>query len=111
MTTMTDWTKTKLNHSQVVLTKADLAKLPALYSQDGKGEDAIAQVHFFSCGGYDFWATEFDPATGELFGVARIHEREFGYVTVQEFVSMAKAMFPIERDLHWTPKPLKECGK
>ena len=101
-----DWTTVKLNHSQKLLTKADLALLPALYSQDGKGETAICQVHFFY-GGYDFWATEFDPTDGYFFGIAKLQEREFGEVHYTELCSPGY----IERDLYWTPKPLSECGR
>lgn len=104
---MNDWTKLKLNHSQKLLTKADLKRLPAMYSQDGKGKDAICQVHFFF-GSYDFWATEFNPETGLFFGMGRINgnDPELGYVSAQELVGTGM----IERDLYWTPKPLREVA-
>lgn len=105
--TMThDWTRVKLNHSQTVLTRADQKALPPLYSQDGKGWDAICRVHFFG-GNYDFWATEFDPESGEFFGLARIAglcEGELGYAHPNEWIECRN----IERDLYWTPKPLRE---
>jgi hypothetical protein len=103
---MTDWTKAKLNHTQNLLTVADLKRLPAYGSQDGKGEGAICQVHFFY-GGYDFWASEFDPQDGIFFGVGRITDREMGDVSATELMSVGR----IERDLYWTPKPLAKCGK
>jgi len=99
---MTEWTKVRLNPSQMLLTKKELSGLPLLYAQDGKGKDAIAYVHFFS-GSYDFWATEFDPATGDFFGLAQLSERELGYVTAKELCSIGR----IERDLYWTPTPLR----
>lgn len=102
----TDWTKAKINHSQTLLTKKELAALPALYSQDGKGEDAIAYVHYFT-GGYDYWASEFDPEDGIFFGVANLYEREMGNASAEEFIGLGK----LERDLYWTPKPLRECGQ
>ena len=102
---MIDWTRTKLNHSQNVLTARELKALPPLLSQDGKGMDAIALVHYFY-GGYDFWATEFDPETGEFFGLARLFETELGYASAQEWISTGR----IERDLYWTPKPLREVA-
>jgi hypothetical protein len=101
---MTDWTKIKINPKQSLLTKAELEKLPPLYSQDGKGERAIALVHFFT-GGYDFFASEFDPEEGLFFGVAKLFERELGYASADEFASLGK----LERDLYWTPKPLSAC--
>lgn len=102
---MTPWTKTKLNWTQTLITGRELAKIPALKTQDGKGMDAIVYVHYFHAG-YDFWATEFDIHTGEFFGMGRISEGDLGYVTAQELCSVGR----IERDLGWIPKPLKECG-
>ena len=101
-----DITKLKINPRQTCLTKADLKKIPALYSQDGKGMDAIAWAHFFY-GGYDFWATELDPSDGTFFGLVRLHETELGYTSAEELASVGR----IERDLYWTPKPLRECVK
>lgn len=104
---MTTWTKATLNRSQKLMTGKELAKIPAIMSQDGKGMNALVYVHYFSpMAGYDFWATEFDIHTGEFFGMARLFEAELGYVTAQELCSTGK----VERDLYWTPKPLKECG-
>lgn len=104
-TTKVDWTKARLNPHQKVLTAAELKALPALYSQEDQGDKAMVQVHFFT-GGYDFWATEFDPEQGVFFGKARLFETELGTVSVQDLQS-AKW---VERDLYWKPKPLSECG-
>lgn len=102
---MTDWTTVKLNRQQKLLTAADLKRIPALYAQDGKGKAAICYVHFFY-GPYDFWATEFDPETGEFFGQARFSgsDPELGYASAQEWIDQGR----IERDIYWTPKPLSK---
>ena len=104
-TKITDWTKVKLNPYQKVLTAKELKWLPALYSQEGKKLEAICYVHFFY-GNYDFWATEFDPETGEFFGIAQFagNEPSFGYANAQEWIATSR----IERELNWTPKPLGE---
>ncbi len=104
MGTQTDWTKVKINPSQTLLTKAELAKLPALYSQE-KVKDPIVLVHYFY-GSYDFWATEFDAEEGLFFGLAHLYETELGNTSARELASVGR----IERDLYWTPKPLSQCG-
>lgn len=93
-----------------LLTKAILAKLPPLGSQDGKGLDAIAQVKFFNPTGIGTWyATEFDPQTGMFFGLADIHEKELGYFSLEELSSFrGRFGLKIERDLYFKPVPLKE---
>lgn len=107
MTTIkTDWTKERLNPHQKVLTAAELKALPALYSQEKLGDKAMVQVHFFM-GGYDLWATEFDPEEGVFFGKVNLFETELGYVSVEELQSVTW----MERDLNWKPKPLSECGR
>ena len=94
-----------------LLTKALAKKLPALYSQDGKGEDAIAQVKFFSPDGqYTWWATEFCPEEGRFFGLVQGQERELGYFMLSELETTRGPMgLKIERDMHWSPRPLSEC--
>lgn len=94
-----------------LLTKEILSKLPALYSQDGKGEDAIAQVKFFCPWGIGTWyGSEYDPEQRLFFGVAVLHERELGYFSLDELEEVrGPAGLKIERDLHWSPRPLKDC--
>lgn len=94
-----------------LLTKGILKKLPALYSQDGKGEEAIAQVKFFCpWNGWTWYASEFDPKDRIFFGVVVGHERELGNFSLDELASVTGPMgLRIERDLYWSPRPLKEC--
>jgi hypothetical protein len=84
--------------------------LPPLYSQEGKGMDAIAQVKFFTpTSSWTWWATEYDPETRTFFGLVEGFERELGYFSLDE-LQEAKGPFGlgVERDLYWDPKPLKE---
>jgi hypothetical protein len=86
------------------------AKLPPLYSQEEKGMDAVAKVKFFTpWSDWNWWATEYDPATKVFFGLVEGFERELGYFSLEELESVrGPGGLTIERDLYWTPMPLKE---
>ena len=91
----------------MLLTKANRAALPPLYSQDGKGDQAIAHVKFFTPdSSWTWYATEFD-GKDTFFGLVDGFERELGYFSLAE-LSTAKGPLglPIERDMHWTPTAL-----
>ena len=93
-----------------LLTKELAAKLPELYSQDGKGEEAVAVVKFFSpYTGWRWYATEFD-GEDTFFGLVEGFETELGYFSLQELesVTVFGGVPAIERDLHWTPRTLGE---
>jgi hypothetical protein len=85
-------------------------QLPPLYSQDGKGWDAIAQVKFFTpTSSWTWWATEYDPETRTFFGLVEGFERELGYFSLDELQEFRGPFgLGIERDLYWDPKPLKD---
>lgn len=93
-----------------LITKAIAQQIPALYAQDGKGMEATAFVKFFTpWTNWTWYVTEMDPETGECFGLVDGFERELGYFTIEELESISgPAGLKIERDLHWTPKPLSE---
>lgn len=87
---------------------AKLYSAPKTYEQDGKGMGAIAHAHYFY-GGMNFYITEFDVdgMVDQAYGWADLGDGgELGYISIRELVQNA-----IELDLHWTPKPLKECIK
>ena len=87
----------------------EIAKtVPRLYEQDG-AEDPTVYVHYFSCvNGWDWYLTEFDPRTGEAFGLVRGFETEWGYFSVREMERVNRQMgfAAVERDEHFSPKPL-----
>ena len=85
--------------------------LPPLYSQEAQGDDAIAQVRFFTpWTSWTWYASEYDPAERRCFGVVVGHEREFGYFSVDELEEIrGPGGLTIERDLYWKPKALREC--
>lgn len=92
---------------QALMTEGVAEAIPALYAQEGV-EDPVVYAHLFSCLiGWDWYITEYDPESGEAFGLVRGLETEWGYVYVPEFegVNRARGFNVIERDEHWAPVP------
>ena len=92
-----------------LLDKASRERLPALYSNEERGLDAEAQVKFFTPdSSWSWYASEFD---GEdiFFGLVSGFEVELGYFSLTELESVTGPLgLPIERDLYFQPKSLKE---
>lgn len=86
-------------------------KLPNFDAGDGK-----ARVKLFNPTGAGTWyVSEYDPETRRAFG--RVNGLmgglggEIGYINMAELVDYrGRFGLPIERDLHWTPRPLSECS-
>ena len=78
--------------------------MPKTYEQDGKGDQAVAYLHYFK-GGWDWYITEKDMEEEQLqaFGLVYGFERELGYINLEELASVGA-----ELDLHFTPKTLAE---
>jgi len=103
-----------------LLTAEVRKKLPALYSQDGKGGKAVAQVKFFMPdGSWTWWAVEgsaIKDDEGEekdfhFFGLVQGIVKELGYFSLSELESVRGALgLPVERDLYWQPKTLQEIA-
>ena len=103
-----------------LLTKELRKKLPPIGSTDGAGEEAIAQVKFFTPdSSWTWYAVEGGPVLDEegnevdyeLFGLVYGQEREMGYFLLSELESVKGPLgLAIERDLYFTPRPLSECG-
>lgn len=59
--------------------------IPSLYKQDDKGHNAVAYLHYF-VGGVDWWVTEYDRSTGEMFGLSSLNDDwTLGYFNVSFF--------------------------
>lgn len=93
---------------------AVMAKWPAIYTNDETDlPDQPIVAHYFQ-GGADWWVTEYDPKTNEVFGFAHLagHGRgEWGYSSLTE-IEQLRGQFglPIERELDFKPGTLaKEC--
>ena len=98
---------------QLLLPKAVLNKIPAIGSQEGKGENAIAYVKFFMRG-FTWYGTEYDPARGLMFGKTyntqmQEPDGELGYWDMHELSSVRVGFSVVERDTSFKPTPLKEC--
>lgn len=83
--------------------------MPETYGQDGKGDQAVAHLHYFTAG-CDWFITEKDKGSADdepeqfqsqAFGLCCIHEAELGYVSLPELLAAGA-----ELDFHWTPETL-----
>ncbi len=90
-----------------LLTKEMTQRIPNLYEQEGKGEDATAYVKFFLPGTrWTWYVTEFN--TKDVFfgwvrsGISPDFD-ELGYFSLSELEEAN-----VERDLYFEPKPLRE---
>ncbi len=110
-------------------TKTAFRKVPPLKSQDGLGDDAIAYAKVFSpLSGWRWYITEYDPETGEAFGLVQGHETELGTFALNNPLGLegwggedmqsqndnfrGRYHFPpFERDLHFTPTTIGEIRK
>jgi hypothetical protein len=79
-----------------------IATMPKTMEQDGKGDNAIAYLHYFS-GLFDWYITEKDmePSQLQAFGLVHMYETELGYISITELVRSG-----VELDLYWTPKTI-----
>jgi hypothetical protein len=86
--------------------------LPALYSQDGKGDQAVAYVKFFSpYTNWTWYGTEFD-GDDTFFGLVIGFETELGYFSLSELEGVERAGLPlVERDLDFRPTTLGEVRR
>lgn len=114
-----------------VPSEKELAKIPKLYEQDGKGKNTLIHLHFF-IGNSDWFISEYD-GEDTFFGFVCLNGwkefAEWGYISFRELKELiAKAtmkvdgnllFIPIEidRDLNWGIKRafdvpiIKECCK
>jgi len=74
--------------------------------------DPIAVLKFFKPdSSWTWFLPESDPDQRRAFGLVIGHEREFGCFSLEELESLRGRMgLPVERDLHFKPKPVSECG-
>jgi len=91
-----------------------LLDLPAIGSTDSQGADAVALVKLFTP--WSSWTWHITEASRQgndilMFGLVDGHERELGYVSLNELVSVRGPMgLAIERDLYWSPKKLGDIA-
>ena len=95
-------------------TLAQRNRLPAMRATE-MIEDPVCHVRFFFGARGAFYATEYDHATGEMFGfmvsVLGSDCDELGYFSLQSMQATQGMIGGAERDLHFTPAPLSEIRK
>lgn len=83
-------------------------KMPAIYEQDGKGDDAIVYIKIVHHGG-TWLITEYDPSSKTAFGYVLLSAMpgmaELGYISIEELESIPL----MERVENFEPKTLREC--
>jgi hypothetical protein len=85
-----------------------LAKYP-LYSQDNKGENAIAVCKFF-LQGYTWYVLEAQKngSDYEFFGIVDGEDKEYGYFTLSELQSFRGHWgLTVERDIYFKPTEIR----
>jgi hypothetical protein len=85
---------------------------PPLYSQEAKGDDAIAHVKVFDpCGSWTWFITEWD-GMDEAFGLVFGHCSELGYIPLSELASVPGALgIGLEIDVYFRPQTLRDIKK
>jgi hypothetical protein len=115
-----------------LLTRELMDKLPPLYAQDGKGENATVFIKFFDpCGSWTWFATKgtafmHDGSERPLkdvrdwqevedvrfFGLVGGFEEELGYFSLNELHAMRGPLgLGIERDKSFRPRKLREVRR
>ena len=86
-------------------------KIPAMRATESQGAP-LAMLKFFTPdSSWTWYVVEYDPEQRICFGLVIGHEREFGYFSLEELEQVRGPMgLPIERDLHFDPKPVADCN-
>lgn len=88
------------------------AVLPARGATESVHDPTVHLKLFTPDGSWTWYATEYDPEDRLFFGLVDGHEEELGYFSLDELLDVRGPMgLPIERDLHFTPKPLSQCRR
>lgn len=86
-----------------------LAKYP-LYSQDSKGENAVAICKFF-LQGYTWYVLEANKIGNddfEFFGIVDGQYKEYGYFTLSQLQNLrGRFGLTVERDIYFSPTEIK----
>lgn len=91
-------------------TKEQINKAYPLYSQDGKGKEAVCVAKFF-IGNWTWYILEgsFQATDFMMYGIViNGMDNEYGYVSLNEMESLNVRGCTIERDLYFEERPLKD---
>ena len=102
-----DW---KRKRGMKLLTAELLTKLPPLRGQEKAGDEAIVWVKWFTPdSSWTWYVTEFNPETGECFGLVDGFEKELGYFSLPEIMEVRGPLgLAVERDKFWEPTTLRK---
>jgi len=101
-----------------LITQTLKSSLPAIGETDGtEAGDIVIRAKFFALGSAATWLiAEYDAEDhivfcyADLFGQGTFGGAEWGYSSVSEMESVMFGPIPrIERDIHFTPRPFREC--
>ena len=85
-----------------LMTKEIEEKIPALYSTEEAPFSPRVYVKFFHpASSWTWYATEYDPATGDFFGLIDGDYKELGGFNLKELESVSVMGLGIERDRYW----------
>ncbi len=85
------------------------SKIPPLYGTEKMADPTVWLKWFTPDSNYTFFLTEYDPQERRCFGLVVGHETELGYFSLEELEEVRGPLgLRMERDLHFTPKPLSE---
>ena len=87
----------------------ELAKYP-LYSQDSKGNEAVAICKFF-LQGFTWYVLEAQKngSDYEFFGIVDGLDKEYGYFTLSQLQSLRGRLgLTVERDMYFKPTQVKD---
>ena len=95
-----------------LLTEPLKKKIPAIYSQDGKGNNSTVYAKFFCpWNSWTWYVTEYDPERNECFGYVDGDYPEWGYFSVTELEGVKHKFIPhlgIERDISFEPTKARD---
>ncbi|MFQ7190091.1 MAG: DUF2958 domain-containing protein [Collinsella sp.] len=101
------------NEMQELMPKGVAATVPPLYATEEDG-DPVVRVRLFSCvNGWTWYVTEYDPATGEAFGLVEGFANEWGYFSIREMeaANRSHGLNVVERDLLFEPAPVSKVRR
>jgi len=103
------WDKIRKHKAMTVELREKFAKQGDTSEMGPKDIKVIAKW-FNPYGNWTWYATEFDPETGNCFGYVKGFENELGYFNFYEIavttVRMGRYDLPLERDCHWDSETL-----
>ena len=91
-----------------LMTKALEKKLPPIGSDSSK-----AFIKWFTPdSNFTWYVMEYNPETGECFGLVEGLEKEFGYFNINEIKTLrGKFGLPVERDTYFETTSIKELNQ